>query len=440
MTNKGINKKYNIFFTLFILAIVIVLIFNLFSLKKFSPRSKEVTRVYFVDNISRAHEKIINQFNEKYSGKIEIVPINLPFTKFTTNERKELIARSLRSKGSRIDIFAVDLIWVPRFAKWAEPLSRYFSQKDLSKILPYALSTCYYENKLVGIPLYLDIGVMFYRSDIIHEYPDYLELDKKLKNSITWEEFIQLGIKQRKDRPFFIFQGDSYEGLICNYLEVFGGNDGRLVVNNNLQINSVEAKQSCQLMVDLIWKYNLSPELVTCFNENETYYYTLENDIPFFRGWASAKKNISINTVDSNKVKYLEIAAIPHFEGHKPSSVFGGWNLMVSKNSSKKREALEFLKYILSEEAQKTLFETSGLLPILTRIYCDETLIESYPYLPYLVSLMERGIHRPFLLDYTKISDILSYHINRALKKELSVKDALHQAAAMIESKRVFVR
>lgn len=440
MSKQGHGEKYSILFTMFIFAIIVALVFNLISLNKDRFITKKPTRLYFADNMSVAHLKIIEEFNKLYSGKIEIVPIDLPFTKFTTNERKELIARSLRSKDSHIDIFAVDLIWVPRFAKWAEPLSLYFSQKDLSKILSYALSTCYYENKLVGIPLYLDIGVMYYRRDIIRKYSNSLELEKKLKNSISWKEFIQLGIKQKTNRPFYVFQGDSYEGLICNYLEVFGGNGGRLLTNNNLQINSVKAQESCQLMVDLIWKYDFSPKLVTNFNENETYYYALGNDVPFFRGWASALKNISVSTVDSNKVQYLEATALPHFKGHQPASVFGGWNLMISKNSTKKKEALEFLKYILSEEAQKTLFETSGLLPILTKIYYDEILIENYPYFPYLLSLIEQGIHRPSLVDYTKISDILSYHINKALKKELSVEDALQQAVEMIESKKVFVR
>jgi multiple sugar transport system substrate-binding protein len=32
-----------------------------------------------------------------------------PFQKFSTNERKELLTRSLRSKSDRIDIFSVDL-------------------------------------------------------------------------------------------------------------------------------------------------------------------------------------------------------------------------------------------------------------------------------------------------------------------------------------------
>jgi multiple sugar transport system substrate-binding protein len=33
-------------------------------------------------------------FNSRNKGRIEVVPVNLPFEKFTTNERKELLARS----------------------------------------------------------------------------------------------------------------------------------------------------------------------------------------------------------------------------------------------------------------------------------------------------------------------------------------------------------
>ncbi|MCB9069591.1 MAG: hypothetical protein H6629_17535 [Calditrichae bacterium] len=69
------------------------------------------TQIYFVDNISQAHSELINRFNAEYSGRIEVVPVDLPFEKFSTNERKQLLAKSLRSKSDRIDVFAIDLIW-----------------------------------------------------------------------------------------------------------------------------------------------------------------------------------------------------------------------------------------------------------------------------------------------------------------------------------------
>ena len=57
-----------------------------------------VRKLYYVDNISDAHLKIIEKFNEKYKNEIEVVPVNLPFHYFTTNDRKAILTRSLRNR------------------------------------------------------------------------------------------------------------------------------------------------------------------------------------------------------------------------------------------------------------------------------------------------------------------------------------------------------
>ncbi len=119
MNWKNLKNKYGLLFTLFIFSLVLLLIYNLFSLNRDRLDQREAVKIYFADNMSKAHLTLIDRFNRLHKDEIEIVPIDLPFSKFTTNERKELIARSLRDKDSRIDIFAVDKIWVPRFAKWA---------------------------------------------------------------------------------------------------------------------------------------------------------------------------------------------------------------------------------------------------------------------------------------------------------------------------------
>lgn len=87
-----------------------------------------MVKLYYVDNISETHQRLIDRFNQRYAGRIEVIPVNLPFSKFSTNERKEILARSLRSKSERIDVFAVDIIWTQRFAKWSHPLDAYFDE------------------------------------------------------------------------------------------------------------------------------------------------------------------------------------------------------------------------------------------------------------------------------------------------------------------------
>lgn len=44
-------------------------------------------KIFFADNISAAHRQVIARFNAIHRGRIEVVPVDLPFTKFSTNER-----------------------------------------------------------------------------------------------------------------------------------------------------------------------------------------------------------------------------------------------------------------------------------------------------------------------------------------------------------------
>ena len=229
LKKEKLIEKYNIAFGFFIIAILGVLGYNFLVLDIFKiNHEREITRVYYADNISKAHQKVIDLFNEKYKGEIEVVPIDLPVTKFTTNERKELLARSLRSDNSIFDIFAVDQIWVSRFAKWAEPLDNYFTQEEINKLLPGIIPVCTFKNQLMSLPLYLDIGMLFYRKDMIEQLPNHEEIEEKLRNSIEWNEFIEICNKYFEKNNAYVFQGKEYEGLICNYIEILSGMNGEL--------------------------------------------------------------------------------------------------------------------------------------------------------------------------------------------------------------------
>ncbi len=397
-----------------------------------------ITKIYFADNISAAHGNLIARFNEKYRGSIEIVPVNLPFAKFSTNERKQLLTRSFRSKTTRVDVFAVDLVWVPRFVKWAEPLPDYFSSQEISRFLPYALESCYFENKLVGIPFYIDIGLMYYRADLLRKLPDASEIEKKLKDSISWNEFMQLGKRpELASYPFYLFPADNFEGLICCFAEAVNSPLISIERQNAMDLNTEQTRRGLRLLVDLVNRYRLTPSVVTEYKEVDVYQYALERDAVFFRGWPGNLRPYA--NAYPEKVGSLGMAALPHFENAASSSVFGGWNLMISKESEKKAEALEFLKFVSSKEVQQMFYNEAGYLPTNRTVYEDAAFLAANPELQYLHSLLERGIHRPSLVEYTKISDILSSYINRAIKQEMPVEAALQAAQDMIRSQKVLI-
>ena len=426
-------------FTFMVIAILTILWYQF--TRKSTPTTDIPARIYFADNISSAHEALIKRFNETYRGEIEVIPVNLPFSKFSTNERKELLARSLRSKSDLIDVFAVDLIWVPRFAKWCEPLDIHIGMQGQQDILPYALESCYYAGRLVALPLYLDVGMMYFRKDILQNLPEYPQLLSKLKESISWEEFIQL--KQdhfSNTEDFYLFAAKSYEGLICSFIELLVAQNAGLFNKNSIQLNTPEARKALQLLVDLVNKYHLSPSLVVNFDEYQSYLYALEKDAVFLRGWPGFLRHYRKVVPDSTKFEFFDIAALPHFAGFRPVSVFGGWNLMISKYSNHKRASLTFIQFAMQPESQEILFSAGGYIPVNQQVYQDSTFVRAHPDLHYYQELLQRGIHRPYRPDYTRISDIISYYVHKSIKNEISVEEALSRATASIASDRFILK
>ncbi len=401
-------------------------------------QNSSVKKLYFVDNISSAHQKIIDLFNKKYAGQIEVVAINTPFDKFSTNERKELIARYLRSKSDRIDIFAVDQIWVPRFAKWSVPLDKFIDTVNKNSLLSYALQSCMYNNSLVAIPLYIDISMLYYRSDILAKLPDYNSIQQKLNESITWEDFIDLYKKSGNlQNPFYTFPGDNYEGFICLFAEMMASLGKPIAEKDKLYINSPEAEKCLNLLVAMV-NNGMSPKDVVRFRESSANNYFVEKNGVFLRDWSSFDKIPDKNALmDKNLIGKVPP---PHFKDGKKVSVFGGWNLMISKYSTKVPEAITFLNFIIQKDVQKIMFEEGNFLPINNMVYEDSVFVNKHAELKYFKHMFSIGYHRPFLENYTTISDILSYYLNLALKQKISVKEALKKANNKIEAERIIIK
>lgn len=404
--------------------------------------SVDAVKIHYADNISPAHRIIIDRFNALHKGSIEVVPIDLPFSKFSTNERKELLARALRSKNSKLDLFAVDLIWVPRFAKWAEPFPRHFAQNRNIAFLESALESCFYQDELVALPLYTDIGMMYFQRELVRTLlPDAEALSTRLMQSITWEELIAIGDKlQSKARPVYLYAGDNFEGLVCSFMELILSQDSEFFEETPVQLNTPESRKALQLLIDLIHEYEMTPETVTEFDEYQTNVFALENDGLFWRSWPGLLVQFQNMPAFRDKLDDIAIGAVPHFAGGQPVSIFGGWNLMISNHSKHKKEALAFLLFFLTEQSQITMYEQGGYLPVSKNVYMDSTFISTHPEMSHYYRLLKNGVHRPYREDYTKWSDVISYYVHQAIKKKISAEAALNTATEIINSKKVLVR
>ncbi|MGE5457635.1 MAG: extracellular solute-binding protein, partial [Methanococcaceae archaeon] len=271
--------------------IVLLSVYLIFQFIKIYDFSDKVTEIYFADRITAAHKKLIDRYNKLNEGKIKVIPIDFPNLDFSTNERKEVLARSLRSGGDGIDLIAVDLVWVQRFAKWCEPLGKYFPNESKGRILKAALESCYYEGELVAVPFDLVQGVMYYREDILKSLKDGDKILKQLKNPITWTDFIKLKNQINSKNPYYVIPEADYEGFVCVYIELLLSIKPDYFEREGFNFETPEAEKALQLLVDLMNKYKMVPPEATNFTEVPSYEYYIKNDGIFIRGWQSYDKD-----------------------------------------------------------------------------------------------------------------------------------------------------
>ncbi len=396
--------------------------------------SDPVKIIHFADRITPAHLVLIDRYNDLHKGKVKVIPVDFPNFDFSTNERKELLARSMRAKEDGIDLYAVDIIWVQRFAKWSEPLGGYFSEEERRKILPQAIYSCYFQGELVSVPFDRVASVMYYREDLIRKLKNGEDIIRDLNAGITWEQFVGYHKKSRLQNPWYIFPAANYEGLMCvftelllslkpDYFEVYGFN-----------LKTPEAEKALRLMVDLVNTYRTTPPVVTEFSEIPSFDYFVRHDALFIWGWPTYGKDFVNTPIDTSIVNRTKWVNVPHFAGGNPASVLGGWNLMVSRFSEHKKETIDFVRYLISEEAQALIHEKAGYFPVLSSFYEKEAYLKKYPELASYKKLIASGVNRPAHTEYTRFSEILSTALVSAIRREVTVSEALDKATVAIGS------
>jgi multiple sugar transport system substrate-binding protein len=393
-----------------------------------------VTEIFFADRMTEAHRIIIDEFNALHRGQVKVVPIDFPNVDFTTNERKEVLARSLRGEGDDVDIFAVDPIWVERFARWSEPLDQYFDKTELNTLTEETLLSCYKDGQLVAIPFDQVRGVLLYNDSLLRSLPHGNTIAEKVKKGITWEEFVRYGERVPDPACWYVFPAAEYEGLICVFTEILLGRQRDYFRTYGFDFQTRQADQALQFLVDLVQKYRVSPQAVTSMTEVSSYEYFVQHKAVFLRAWTTYDKDF---TLTPEQKIHLKMAPLPHFKDGSEASTMGGWNLMVSKFSPKKKEAVSFVKFLLSKESQEIIYSKAGYFPVIKPLFEDSVYQTKYPELITMYKTLTGNVHRPSHEKYTKYSEILAHAVSQAIRGTVGVNDALRQATRAIESEKI---
>ena len=315
---------------------------------------------------------------------------------------------SLLEQGTGPEIMSLDVTWIEEFAKrkWLMSLCDWWPSQDRNNYLPIPLQMATVDCKVYAAPFRADIGLLYYRTDI---FPP----DRFPNPPTTWQELARRAswAQQTKKIPFgYVWQGDQYEGLVCNFLEVLGK---ALDLNDPQGFNA--ALDALETMGQ--WRGTISPPDILTYREDKALNKWTQGSAAFMRNWTYAialSNDVNRSQVAGN----FKIAPLP--SGH---SCIGGWQLGINAQASSEKQAAAwtFISYMLSVDAQQHAAIGESLMPTLKTMYKMPEL--SYisgrknPFVAELPPLLDKGLSRPVSPCYQQG---ISLKIQQALSQALA--------------------
>ncbi len=326
----------------------------------------------------------------------------------------DLLTQKLKNRDTELDVFFMDVIWPAEFASagWALPLDRFFPTAEQDKFLKAPIEANHYRGQIFGVPVFIDAGVLYYRKDLLQKY--------SLSQPRSWPELVEQAktILAREQDPQLVgFSGQfkQYEGLICNMMEYIVSNNGSLWDAKRLvsTLDQPAAREAVRFVRDKIIG-EISNRGVLAYEEPESLALFTQGRAIFHRNWPYAW-NFANDPAQSRIAGKVGMMPLPGFPGGKGASTLGGWQLGVSRFSTKPDLAWRLVAFMSSKEIQKRIALFTGRGPTRLALYDDPELSAKIPQIKSLLETFKQAVPRPITPVYVPLSNIMQRYFSSAL-------------------------
>jgi multiple sugar transport system substrate-binding protein len=395
-------------------AFVLIVVFSFFT-GCTSKSEKGVTIINFVTwqpNRPDVWDEIVHNFEKAYPGikvKREVGPQS-------STAFHDLLTQKLKNQSRETDVFFMDVTWPPEFASagWALPLDDRFPPAEREKFLKGPITANTYNGKIYGVPVFIDAGMLFYRTDLLKKYG--------FSPPVTWPEMVSQaeaivkGEKnQNPDLTGFSGQFKQYEGLVCNMLEYILSRGGQIVgpETGKSALTSKKSIEAVQFVRDQIIGRIASKGVLT-YQEPESMDLFAQGKAVFLRNWPYAWE-VSNNPETSKIAGKVGVAKLPLFPGGGFYSALGGWQLGVSSFSRHKDAAWKFVEFVAGERTQKLIAVKIGKAPARISLFEDKEILKANPQFAGMKDVFLSAYPRPRTPLYPAVSNILQLYFSKTI-------------------------
>ncbi len=364
---------------------------------------------------------IVKDFEAKNPG----IRLNLVEGPNATNLLEDLYTSAFILGDSPYDLVNMDVIWTSKFAAagWLLDLTDQISEAELAAFSPQDVEAGRYEGRLYRIPLRSDLGILYYREDLLkaagYEPPETFQDLIKISQSLQ---------QQGKAKWGYIWQGKQFEGVVATFVEVLKGYGGFWVNPDTLEVglDRPETLKAIEFLLSTLEK-GVSPPGVTTYIEEDTRRLFQSGQAAFLRSWPYVWP---LANEDTSPIKgKFAIKPMVHAPGQNGGACLGGWGLGIAKSSKHPEAARIAIQYFTSQEVQRQFILHSGYVPSRRELFTDPEIVAKYPHFPQLLKVSQSAVLRPPIAQYDQASDILQRYLSAVLTNQLSPERAMKAAA-----------
>ncbi len=328
----------------------------------------------------------------------------------------DLLTQKLKNRDATVDLFFMDVIWVPEFAAagWARSLDLRFPPAARRQFLSATIKAGTYGGQIYGIPSRIDGGMLYYRTDLLKAYGfapprTWPELVRQAEVIVAGESTTTPALRG------YSGQFKQYEGLVCNMLEFIESNGGRLVGEDGARaaLASPPSLQAVRFVRERIIG-RIASRALLMYQEPESLAAFIQGNAVFHRNWPYAWE-VANDPQRSSIAGRVGVTSLPHFPRGGSVSALGGWLYGISAYSKHPEEAWTFIQFLSSYAMQKYFALRAGIAPSRTALFHDRDLVEAHPFFRDQFAVFEGTSPRPRSPLYPAVSHVLQRYFSRAL-------------------------
>ena len=379
------------------------------------------TRLTFSGSALGAEAEIVRRqlvrFGERHPG----VEVELRVTPDAADQRHQLYVQWLNARAPDPDVLQLDIIWTAEFAAagWILPLDGF--APDVDDFLPAALAASRWRGALYGVPWFVDVGLLYWRTDLFDAPPNSLVELRQAARRARDAGTTRFGL---------VWQGARYEGLVTVFLEHLGAFGGAIIdAQGRVVVDEPEAIRALTFMCDAVTADGFVPPSVLTWQEEQVRFAFQNGDAAFMRNWPYAWALLQDGSRSRVESRFA-VAPFPAGEDGRPTAALGGAQLAVNAHSANPALSWDLVTFLTAPEQMLERARLAAQLPARRSLYDTAALAEALPIpLHQVRQALDAAAPRPVSPVYTEISEILQVRLHRALTGQELPEAALGAAA-----------